>query len=295
MRGWSRKNVACSGSSSFDSNRREGRRKESRGNTSAPDPPQAMALGCGKKLLIRFCQHCFLGSPYSQQEFGWVLWWLACCPVLFYSDLSFIYVCSVEWEFVVVFLTTGHLLALLWVRQPPSLGEAVSLSFRWGALGRACDRMLACETAASLRPQGLTQNRHTTSSGPGPHCLFLERLTDSLALLLPTGKAETGKGWAVGILKPAQGEKSQEPRGTPEIKERDRPAATFGPLVKPHLKPALLPNMELFSYVSLVVSLCLNQFEWSAVSEILHLKWNGKKRSARGPSFQHLHDKVMEG
>ena len=29
----------CSGSSSFDSNRREGRRKESRGSTSAPDPP----------------------------------------------------------------------------------------------------------------------------------------------------------------------------------------------------------------------------------------------------------------
>ena len=28
------------------------------------------------------------------------------------------------------FLTTGHLLALLWARQPASLGEAVSLSFR---------------------------------------------------------------------------------------------------------------------------------------------------------------------
>ena len=65
----------CSGSSSFDSNRREGRRKESRGSTSAPDPPPygshgQRRPGVRKKLLFQFSQHCFLGSPCTQQGFG---------------------------------------------------------------------------------------------------------------------------------------------------------------------------------------------------------------------------------
>ena len=90
-----------------------------------------MAPGCEEKAALSVLSTLLPGVPLLPAGVWVSPLWPACCPVLFHSDLLLIYVCSVEWAiFFFFFLTTGHLLALLWARQPTSLGEAVSLSFR---------------------------------------------------------------------------------------------------------------------------------------------------------------------